>query len=190
MQGFSDKSGKPIPGPFRIVRSPAEFAELTLQGWGLIFSYQESVPDLVLKFAPSPHRGDNRGRWVIGPDGQQITVPCGHEETYEQVIVTRQWFVLQRGTEPALADATEKALAAEERCHEAEMCQGESALELGKLRDALRAAEERAHADGSAYRLANEARLRCAESLQKMERAIALLRKEIGEAKMREILGE
>ncbi len=197
MQKF-EESRRRLPGPMRIVDSDDELLHLTSQGWGLVFTYQAEVVQLRLRFVPEtkPEPGAFRVRQAVAyekPDswsGTSIVVPDGMVPTYEHVVVRRQYFVLQQGVEPALAAAAEKAdTLVAQRQEWIDKCLL-SERELAKEREAM-AAVARTLEQGrdEAERLRREVGELRAQGV-KLERAIGKLRKELGEARMREILGE
>lgn len=197
MQKVEDR-GQRLPGPMRIVDSDDDLLHLTSQGWGLVFAYQAEVVQLRLRFVPesTPEPGTYRARQAVAyekPDswsGPSITVPDGMVPTYEQVVVRRQYFVLQQGVEPALAAAAEKAdTLVASRQEWIDKCLV-SEQELAKEREAMAAlAKMVERGRDEAERLRREVGELRAQGA-KLEGAIGKLRKELGEARMREILGE
>lgn len=193
MQHFTDKDGRQgAPGPFRIVDSPSEFADLTREGWGLVFTYQEQAVVNVMKFvrAETSHGPSYPVQVWDEVDGKMVSVPPGHTLIYEQAVVQRQRFVLKEDVEPALSAAALRVEACEAKAAKLEEAVRAAEQEIAKLRadhgEQSRALATKEEALEKALHECSTLRSRA----QKLEQAIGVLRKELGAARMRELLGE
>lgn len=193
-QHFTDKDGRQIvaPGPFRIVDSPNEFADLTRQGWGLVFTYQDQAVVNVMKFvrAETSHGPSYPVQVWDEVDGKMVSVPPGHTLIYEQAVVQRQRFVLKENVESALRAAAERVAVWEAAATERGEAVRAAEEEIAKLRaehgEQGRALATKEEALEKALNECSTLRSRA----QKLEQAIGVLRKELGAARMRELLGE
>lgn len=192
-QHFTDKDGRQIvaPGPFRIVDSPNEFADLTRQGWGLVFTYQDQAVVNVMKFVraeTSPGPSYPVHDW--DENGKMVSVPPGHKVIYEQAVVQRQRFVLKQDVESALRAAAERVAVWEAAATERGEAVRAAEQEIAKLRadhgEQGRALATKEEALEKALNECSTLRSRA----QKLEQAIGVLRKELGAARMRDLLGE
>lgn len=196
MQTF-DQKAMCLPGPMRIVTSHEEFADLMKQGWGLVFSYQAEEVQMVLRFVPDEARSYPQGSraTVYGNDpwgrtSQEVPVPAGMRPAYDQAVVKKQFFVLRQDVEPALAAAAERA---RELSEEADVLsadlreQRELAEASRKLTEAL--TEERGKLRSDLACAENHIEQLAAKT-RKYETVLGTLRTELGERRMREILGE
>lgn len=178
------------PGPFRIVDSPNEFASLTREGWGLVFTYQDQAVVNVMKFV--------RAETSPGPsypvdwdeNGKMVSVPPGHKVIYEQAVVQRQRFVLKEDVESALSAAAQRVATWEAAATERGEAVRAAEQEIAKLRaDHGEQGRSLATKEEALEKALNECSTLRSRA-QKLEQAIGVLRKELGAARMRELLGE